>query len=100
MIKLFSLKQEKEAEAAQSAAGEKKVAPGLLRMQKGACAGHDSCCTSELLAATPASERSRGTPAPTSRPLALPSGADLSSFCAATHCALPGLRGRCERAQV
>jgi len=36
MIKLFSLKQEKEAEAAQSAAGEqKKVAPGLLRMQKG-----------------------------------------------------------------
>lgn len=35
MIKLFSLKQEKEAEAASSAAGEKKVAPGLLRMQKG-----------------------------------------------------------------
>jgi len=34
MIKLFSLKQEKEAEAASSAAGEKKVAPGLLRMQK------------------------------------------------------------------
>lgn len=34
MIKLFSLKQEKEKEA--SAAGsEKKVAPGLIRMQKG-----------------------------------------------------------------
>jgi len=34
MIKLFSLKQEKEAEAAQGTSGEKKVAPGLLRMQK------------------------------------------------------------------
>jgi len=35
MIKLFSLKQEKEKEAANAAAGgEKKVAPGLIRMQK------------------------------------------------------------------
>lgn len=32
MIKLFSLKQEKEAAA--SASGDKKVAPGLIRMQK------------------------------------------------------------------
>jgi hypothetical protein len=37
MIKLFSLKQEKEAAAQSSAAGEKKVAPGLIRMQKGVC---------------------------------------------------------------
>lgn len=36
MIKLFSLKQEKEKEAAAASSGEKKIAPGLLRMQKGA----------------------------------------------------------------
>ena len=35
MIKLFSLKQEKEKEAAAEASGTKKVAPGLIRMQKG-----------------------------------------------------------------
>ena len=35
MIKLFNLKQEKEAAAAASASGEKpKIAPGLIRMQK------------------------------------------------------------------
>lgn len=34
MIKLFSLKQEKEAEASNSASGQSKIAPGLLRMQK------------------------------------------------------------------
>jgi len=34
MIKLFDLKKEKEAAASQGASGEKKVAPGLLRMQK------------------------------------------------------------------
>ena len=34
MIKLFSLKQEKEAEKA-SASSDPKVAPGLIRMQKG-----------------------------------------------------------------
>jgi len=36
MIKLFSLKQEKaaEEEASGSAAGAKKIAPGLIRMQK------------------------------------------------------------------
>ena len=34
MIKLFSLKQEKEKEAAAASSGEKKIAPGLLRMQK------------------------------------------------------------------
>lgn len=34
MIKLFSLKQEKE-KAASAAGSEKKVAPGLIRMQKG-----------------------------------------------------------------
>jgi hypothetical protein len=39
MIKLFSLKQEKEAAAASgSASGGQKVAAGLIRMQKGACA--------------------------------------------------------------
>ena len=37
MIKLFSLKQEKEKEAAAASSGDKKVAPGLIRMQKGAC---------------------------------------------------------------
>ena len=38
MIKLFSLKQEKAAEEQESSsAGEKrKIAPGLIRMQKGA----------------------------------------------------------------
>lgn len=38
MIKLFSLKQEKaEADkAAGSGSAEKKIAPGLIRMQKGA----------------------------------------------------------------
>ena len=36
MIKLFSLKQEKEKEAAAASSGEKKIAPGLIRMQKGA----------------------------------------------------------------
>ena len=37
MIKLFSLKQEKAAEeASASDAGKKKIAPGLIRMQKGA----------------------------------------------------------------
>eukprot|EP00966_Prymnesium_polylepis_P259823 6002093-Prymnesium_polylepis.1 len=35
MIKLFSLKQEKAAEDQASAAGTKKIAPGLIRMQKG-----------------------------------------------------------------
>ena len=34
MIKLFSLKQEKEANASAAASGEKKIAPGLIRMQK------------------------------------------------------------------
>jgi hypothetical protein len=34
MIKLFSLKQEKEKEAS-ATGGEKKVAAGLIRMQKG-----------------------------------------------------------------
>ena len=34
MIKLFSLKQEKEKEAASGSGGE-KIAPGLIRMQKG-----------------------------------------------------------------
>ena len=38
MIKLFSLKQEKEKEEATAAGGKPKVAPGLIRMQKGACA--------------------------------------------------------------
>jgi hypothetical protein len=40
MIKLFSLKKEKEQEAAAEASGSgsKKVAPGLIRMQKGALA--------------------------------------------------------------
>ena len=36
MIKLFSLKQEKEKEDADAAANKPKVAPGLIRMQKGA----------------------------------------------------------------
>lgn len=42
MIKLFSLKQEKEKEAAAAGSGDtsKKVAPGLIRMQKGACMPH------------------------------------------------------------
>ena len=35
MIKLFSLKQQK-AEEANSEGGGKKIAPGLIRMQKGA----------------------------------------------------------------
>ena len=35
MIKLFSLKQEKEASAAAAAKGEGKIAPGQIRMQKG-----------------------------------------------------------------
>jgi len=34
MIKLFSLKQEKEKEEQASASGAKKVAPGLIRIQK------------------------------------------------------------------
>jgi len=34
MIKLFSLKQEKEKAAAAAASGEGKIAPGLIRMQK------------------------------------------------------------------
>ena len=46
MIKLFSLKQEKEKEqAAQSSSGQ-KVAPGLLRMQKGNARTHAPCLTS------------------------------------------------------
>jgi len=36
MIKLFSLKQEKEKEEAAAGSGTQKVAPGLIRMQKGA----------------------------------------------------------------
>ena len=34
MIKLFSLKQEKEKEAAAGGASTQKIAPGLIRMQK------------------------------------------------------------------
>ena len=37
MIKLFSLKQDKEKEAASASSGEAKIAPGLIRMQKGKC---------------------------------------------------------------
>ena len=47
MIKLFSLKEEKKKEAAEAAgSGEKKVAPGLIRMQKGPLARNVSraCC--------------------------------------------------------
>ena len=40
MIKLFSLKEQQKKEQQEAADGKKKVAPGLLRMQKGARA----CC--------------------------------------------------------
>ena len=36
MIKLFSLKQEKEKEEAAAGSGTEKVPPGLIRVQKGA----------------------------------------------------------------
>lgn len=54
MIKLFSLKQEKEAAKEASGSGQQKIAPGLIRMQKGAMGGAEG--------------RFRPSPRPTPRP--------------------------------